>query len=66
MEQLYGDVVAVWEPWTTTVQGHTIDSGHHMAEDAPDALANALLNFWASPDGTSADGARPAPEDQDG
>lgn len=65
MEQLYGDVLAVWEPWTTTVQGHAIDSGHHMAEDAPDALANALLDFWASPDGTSADGARPAPEHQD-
>jgi haloacetate dehalogenase len=45
LEALYGDVLAVWQPWTRDLRGHGIDSGHHMAEDAPEALANALLGF---------------------
>ena len=47
LEQLYGDVLAVWEPWTTTREGHGIDCGHHMAEEAPEELAKALLPFLA-------------------
>jgi len=27
------------------VRGVVIDSGHHMAEEAPDELASALLGF---------------------
>lgn len=42
---LYGDVLVVWRPWTTSLAGHAIDSGHHMAEDAPEELAAALLEF---------------------
>jgi len=34
MEALYGDVLAVWQTWTTDLRGAPIDSGHHMAEDA--------------------------------
>lgn len=49
LEDLYGDVLAVWRPWTTDLSGHGIDSGHHMAEDAPDALAESLLAFLATP-----------------
>lgn len=45
MEELYGDVLEVWRPWTTSVQGHPIDSGHHMAEDAPHDLADAVTSF---------------------
>jgi haloacetate dehalogenase len=47
LEQLYGDVRAVWEPWTTTREGRGIDCGHHMAEEAPQELASALLTFLA-------------------
>ena len=44
--ELYGDVLAVWRPWVAgRLDGGVIDSGHHMAEDAPDALAAALLDF---------------------
>jgi haloacetate dehalogenase len=43
MEDLYGDVLEVWRPWTTGLSGGVIDSGHHMAEEAPDELARALL-----------------------
>jgi haloacetate dehalogenase len=47
MEELYGDVVAVWRPWANDVRGVAIESGHHMAEEAPDELAAALLAFFA-------------------
>jgi haloacetate dehalogenase len=47
LERLYGDVLEVWRPWTTTCQGRGLDSGHHMAEEAPDELACDLLRFFA-------------------
>ena len=47
LEELYGDVLAVWRPWAPDLRGHAIESGHHMAEEAPDRLARALLNFMA-------------------
>lgn len=48
MEEIYGDPVAVWRPWVNaTLDGRPIDSGHHQAEDAPDELAAALLDFLA-------------------
>ncbi|GHB22310.1 alpha/beta fold hydrolase [Salinicola rhizosphaerae] len=46
LERLYGDVLEVWRPWTTLVVGHGLDCGHHMAEEAPEALASALLDFF--------------------
>ena len=47
MEDLYGDVVAVWRAaWADDVRGIGIDSGHHVAEEAPEALADALLDFF--------------------
>lgn len=45
MEFLYGDPLDVWRSWTHTVRGAPIESGHHIAEDAPDELASALLDF---------------------
>ncbi|WP_026005295.1 alpha/beta hydrolase [Arthrobacter sp. M2012083] len=42
---LYGDPLRVWERWATDVRGHGIESGHHMAEEAPDELSSALLGF---------------------
>jgi haloacetate dehalogenase len=49
MEKLYGDILAVWEPWSIDLIGGAIDSGHHMAEDAPQQLAAELLAFLARP-----------------
>ena len=44
MEALYGDPVGPWLAWASEgVVGEAIDSGHHMAEEAPDAVAAALL-----------------------
>ncbi|MEU9574825.1 hypothetical protein AB0D62_34200 [Streptomyces massasporeus] len=47
MADLYGDVLGVWRDWAgSRFDGGPIDSGHHMAEEAPEALAAALLDFW--------------------
>lgn len=45
LEDLYGDPLAIWEQWAQNVTGHGIDSGHHVAEEAPEALVTALLPF---------------------
>ena len=46
MEQLYGDPLEIWRHWTDDLRGGArIDSGHHMAEEAPDELAGALRSF---------------------
>ncbi|KIF71629.1 alpha/beta hydrolase [Streptomyces sp. AcH 505] len=47
LEDLYGDPVAPWACWADDVHGHGIDSGHHMAEEAPDALATSLGDFFS-------------------
>ncbi len=47
---LYGDPLAIWRDWATDVRGHGIDSGHHMAEDAPAELAAALTAFLSQSD----------------
>ena len=48
LELLYGDVLAVWEPWTTRRYGRGLDCGHHMAEEAPDELATEILALLRS------------------
>lgn len=48
MEYLYGDPREVWAAWADDVRGHPIDSGHHMAEEAPAELAAAIRDFAAS------------------
>ncbi len=47
MEALYGDPVTVWRDYAEDVRGEPIESGHHMAEEAPDAVAGALRRFLA-------------------
>lgn len=48
LEDLYGDPLAIWRRWADEVRGYGIDSGHHVAELAPDALARALTDFLRS------------------
>lgn len=47
MEELYGDPASVWRPWTPDLRAASIDAGHHMAEENPDALSKALTEFLA-------------------
>jgi haloacetate dehalogenase len=43
------DVLSVWRDWADDVRGGPIDSGHFMAEEAPDATYEALRSFFADP-----------------
>lgn len=45
LEDLYGDPLVIWRTWAEDVTGHGIDSGHHIAEQAPSELAAALGDF---------------------
>ena len=45
MEELYGDPVAIWRQWAGDVREARIDSGHHMAEEAPERLAAELTEL---------------------
>ena len=47
MEQIYGDPLAIWAAWADDLRGARIDSGHHMAEEAPGQLAAELRAFLA-------------------
>lgn len=47
LEDLYGDPLAVWRGWAGDVRGQPIDSGHHAAEENPDAVVTALHRFLA-------------------
>ena len=61
LERLYGDPLAIWADWATDLRGHGIDSGHHVAEEAPDALSRAITEFLGPDRGAAAAGlARPA------
>ncbi|MEN2741694.1 alpha/beta hydrolase [Microbacterium sp. X-17] len=46
LEELFGDPLAIWREWALDVSGGRIDSGHHMAEEASQALADALVTFF--------------------
>jgi haloacetate dehalogenase len=40
------DVVAIWRDWAGDVSGQAIDSGHYLAEEAPEATYTALHQFF--------------------
>jgi len=43
------DILGIWRDWAVDVRGHAIDSGHFLAEEAPDATYEALHAFFAAP-----------------
>lgn len=46
MELLYGDPAKIWSSWCAQpVRRAVVNSGHHMAEEAPEQLAAALDHF---------------------
>ncbi|GHA61415.1 hypothetical protein GCM10010345_76970 [Streptomyces canarius] len=51
LEDLYGNPVKIWRQWAPDVRGHGIDSGHHVAEEAPRAVASSLADFFAGRSG---------------
>ena len=48
LEELWGDPLVIWREWADDVRGATIDSGHHMAEEAPEQLAAVLGEFFSA------------------
>jgi haloacetate dehalogenase len=47
MEDLYGDVLAVWRAWADDVSGAAVESGHHVAEEAPGPFAEEIAALVA-------------------
>ena len=45
IEELWGDPTIIWRNWANDVRGARIDSGHHLAEEAPEELALVLRDF---------------------
>jgi haloacetate dehalogenase len=46
---IHGDAEAIWRPWIAgEFRRVPIHSGHHQAEQAPDEVASALLEFLAA------------------
>jgi haloacetate dehalogenase len=41
------DVLGIWRDWAEDVQGHAINSGHYLAEEAPEETYAALHAFLA-------------------
>jgi haloacetate dehalogenase len=54
LEALYGDPLAIWRPWADQLHGGRLDCGHHMAEEAPAALAGLLDRFLSNQDPAAA------------
>jgi haloacetate dehalogenase len=49
LEELHGDPRPIWAAWTDDLRGGgPIDSGHHVAEEAPEELVSALAPFLRS------------------
>ena len=42
------DVLAIWRDWATDVRGRAIDSGHYLAEEAPDETYAELAAFFGA------------------
>jgi haloacetate dehalogenase len=47
LEDLFGDPLEIWRTWADDLRGHKLASGHHMAEEIPDALSAVLASFLA-------------------
>ncbi|MDQ0893890.1 alpha/beta fold hydrolase [Agromyces ramosus] len=47
LEELHGDPRLIWKDWADDVEGHRIESGHHMAEEAPREVADVLGEFFS-------------------
>jgi haloacetate dehalogenase len=61
LEDLHGDPRAIWADWAVDLRGGgRIDSGHHVAEEAPEELVAALVPFLAAASRRADEGGDPA------
>ncbi|OBQ62255.1 alpha/beta fold hydrolase [Mesorhizobium loti] len=47
LEDLHGDILAIWRKWAPQVTGRSLDCAHHMAEELPQELARELSEFFS-------------------
>ena len=40
--------LTTWREWAADVRGFALDSGHYLAEEAPEATAQALIEFFTA------------------
>ena len=40
--------LATWREWARDVRGFALDCGHYLAEEAPEATARALIEFFTA------------------
>jgi haloacetate dehalogenase len=46
---IHGDPEEIWRPWVAAeLRSGVIQSGHHQAEQAPEDLAQALIEFLST------------------
>ena len=45
LEVLFGNILDICKPWARQLEGRAIDCGHHIAKEAPVALACQLMSF---------------------
>ena len=50
---LYGDPLEIWRRWAPDLRGHSIDAGHHLAEEVPELLAQEIAAFMVATTGSS-------------
>jgi haloacetate dehalogenase len=48
LPRLYGDVLAIWQPWAWDVRGRGLDASHFLVEDQPDDVARELLDLLST------------------
>jgi len=46
LEELYGDPLKIWRAWANQLDGFGIDTGHHVAEENPEALTRAVVEHF--------------------
>ena len=40
------DPLATWRQWATDVRDRAVDCGHYLAEESPDVVSKALIEFF--------------------
>lgn len=50
IKKLFPNIIHIWQSWCDkTITSGDIESGHHLAEEAPEKLSQSLIKFFCSP-----------------
>jgi haloacetate dehalogenase len=48
LEELFGDLLAIWRDWADDVRGRALDCGHYLAEESPGETYAELRAFFTA------------------